>query len=179
MAQPVVFNWADLASGKDLTSEVEKAFGEGSLGLCVVKGVPGLAEPRRRLLPLARKLAAQPEEVLSKYEVEKASYTIGWSRGREKFQGKPDIAKGSFYANPIFDDPTNGDKATHEKYPWICPNVWPTEVPELEQAFKDVGRLVYDTAKPIVAQCDKLIDAKIGKGSGRLLTLPSTTRACT
>lgn len=169
MAQPVVFDWADLASGKDLTAEVEKAFGEGSLGLCIVKGVPGLQEARQRLLPLARELARQPPEILAKYELENTLYQTGWSCGREKFQGKPDLAKGSFYANPIFEDPANGDESTRNQFPWASwSNVWPEELPELEQAFKEMGQLVYKTAQPVVAQCDRLIDAKHGQDSGHL-----------
>jgi isopenicillin N synthase-like dioxygenase len=172
MAQPVILDWSDLASGKDLTAEVEKAFGDRGLGLCVVRGVPGLAEVRQRLLPLARELARLPTEVLAKYELEETLYQTGWSLGREKFQGKPDLAKGSFYANPIFDDPADGNDAMREKYPWAAwNNVWPEEVPALEAAFKDVGRLVYETAKPIVEQCDLLIDAKHGNGSGRLFDI--------
>ena len=29
---------------------------------------------------------------------------LGWSYGREKLGDKPDTSKGSFYANPLYDD---------------------------------------------------------------------------
>ena len=32
-------------------------------------------------------------------------YNVGWSHGKEKLGDKPDFAKGSFYANPLFDEP--------------------------------------------------------------------------
>ena len=34
---------------------------------------------------------------------------------KEKFKGKPDMAKGSFYANPLWDDPAEGDEAVRAK----------------------------------------------------------------
>lgn len=38
-------------------SSVPEAFGAGGLGICGVKNVPGLQEVRRKLLPLAHRLA--------------------------------------------------------------------------------------------------------------------------
>lgn len=40
-----------------------------------------------------------------KYVHAKSVYSFGWSHGKEKLEGKPDIAKGSFYFNPIHDRP--------------------------------------------------------------------------
>jgi len=153
----VVLEHADLVAGKDLTDDILRAYGPGGVGILFVRGVPGLAEAREALLPLARRVALLPEEVLRKYECERAFYGVGWSRGKEKFNGKPDMAKGSFYANPLFDEPAQGDAAVLEKYPVATPNVWPAEVPELEGAFKRLGRMVHETAKPVVQQIDKLV----------------------
>mmetsp|Transcript_22852 Transcript_22852/g.65966 ORF Transcript_22852/g.65966 Transcript_22852/m.65966 type:complete len:375 (+) Transcript_22852:45-1169(+) len=153
----VVLEHADLVAGLDLSAQIEAAYGPGGLGMLWVRGVPGLVEARQALLPLARKLALLPEAALQKYENEKAYYCLGWARGREKFKGKPDIAKGSFYGNPIFDDPSGGDESVRAAFPFVAPNVWPSEVPELEGAFKSLGRIVYEAAKPIVQQIDKLV----------------------
>lgn len=159
-AVPVVLDWQDLCDGKDLTSEVKEAFGEGGLGLCAVRGVPGLAAARRALLPLALKVGKLSEDVLKKYERPETHYSFGWSHGRESFKGKPDLTKGSWYANPIWDDPACGDQATQAKYPYAAShNEWPSELPELESAFKTMGKLIYDVAQPIVKQCDKLVAA--------------------
>lgn len=159
--EPVLLNYEDLVAGKELGAEVAQAFGANGLGLCLVRGVPGLAEARRELLPLSRRLALQPQEVLERYEKPEAQFCVGWSRGREKFKGKPDLAKGSFYANPIFDDPANGNEEIRSKFAFgACRNVWPKEIPELEAAFKQMGRLVYEAAQPLVKQCDQLVEAQ-------------------
>jgi len=51
-------------------------------------------------------------------------------------------------------------------YPYTNCNRWPSEVPQLEQAFKRMGRLVYDVAKPIIQRLDALIAAeRPGHGS--------------
>lgn len=111
----MILEYADLVGGKDLSKEIFLAYGPGGLGICGVRGVPGLEEARRRLLPLAHRLAQLPTEVLERYERPEAHYCVGWSRGREKFKGLPDMAKGSFYANPMWDDPAQGDEEVREK----------------------------------------------------------------
>ena len=59
----VILEYADLVGGKDLTGEIAEAYGPGGLGICGVRGVPGLAEARKKLLPLAHRLAQLPNEV--------------------------------------------------------------------------------------------------------------------
>jgi len=51
--------------------------------------------------------------------------------------------RGSYYNNPQYDKPTE-DKELIEKYPFYCAgNIWPKEeLPELENAFKNLGQLV-------------------------------------
>ncbi len=39
-------------------------------------------------------------------------YSFGWSHGKEKLEGKPDTAKGSFYFNPIHDRPVSNSLPT-------------------------------------------------------------------
>jgi len=166
----VLLDYADLLEGKkDFGDAIERAYGDGGLGILAVRGIPGFLEARQKLLPLAWNLGTMEPKDLEKYELEHTFYCTGWSRGREKFQGKPDVAKGSFYANPIYDDPALGDDDLRTKFPYACTrNVWPTEVPELEQAFKDVGRIIYEAAKPVVKQCDAFVESRLGPGSGVL-----------
>jgi hypothetical protein len=38
-------------------------------------------------------------------EHEPSMYNVGWSHGKEKLGDTPDFAKGSFYANPLYDEP--------------------------------------------------------------------------
>jgi len=73
------------------------------IGLIAVRGVPGYQEKRQALLPLARQLAMLPGDALAKLESPDNFYSVGWSHGKEKFMGKPDYSKGSFYANPLCD----------------------------------------------------------------------------
>jgi len=139
----VCIDYNDLLTGADpeaLDVEILRAYGPNGLGILFVRGVPGLAEARDALLPLAREMALQSEATLAEYENENAFYCIGWSRGREKFNGRPDVAKGSFYANPLHDDPADGDEVVREEYPYTDRNRWPSEVPLLEPAFKRMGR---------------------------------------
>jgi len=155
----VTVTFEDLTAGKDLKEEIRRAYGPGGVGLLLVSGVPGLAQAREALLPQARELALLPPDVLNQYENPETFYTVGWSRGQEKFKGKPDIAKGSFYANPLTDDPSGGDEEIKRKFPITSVgNVWPAELPNLESAFKEVSRLVYEVAKPIVQQVDMLVE---------------------
>lgn len=68
-------------------------------------------------------------------------FSVGWSYGKEKFQGVPDLLKGSFYANPIYDDymSTKQPDGSRIKYQ----NIWPnSDVPGFELAFKDLGRFI-------------------------------------
>jgi hypothetical protein len=56
------------------------------------------------------------------------NYAYGWSKGKERFKGKPDNGKGSFYANPLKEENEIkvGDTVFQKN------NVWPTEdIPEL------------------------------------------------
>eukprot|EP01090_Pellita_catalonica_P015373 TRINITY_DN415_c0_g1_i5.p1 TRINITY_DN415_c0_g1~~TRINITY_DN415_c0_g1_i5.p1 ORF type:complete len:269 (+),score=54.58 TRINITY_DN415_c0_g1_i5:52-858(+) len=64
----------------------------------------------------------------------------------------------SFYNNPQYDIPTDDAKLI-EKYPEVCsPNIWPKEdLPELEDAFKDLGRLMVQIGTLVAQQCDKYV----------------------
>ncbi|CAE7532818.1 unnamed protein product [Symbiodinium natans] len=120
MDELVILDYQALVDGKDHKAEVARAFGPGGLGICGVRGVPGLQELRKKLLPLSRRLAQLPKDVLEKYERADAHYCVGWSHGREKFKGKADLAKGSFFANPLWDDPAEGNEEVRTKYPFAA-----------------------------------------------------------
>jgi hypothetical protein len=139
MDRVVTVDIADLLDeSKDLTTQIEKAYGRDGLGILVVTNVPGYVAARQRLLPQARTLAGQSEEVLKGLEDEESSFSFGWSHGKEVLEGgKPDTLKGSFYANPLHDDVTE-DEELKKKHPsYARANLWPSEqVPDLEHAFK-------------------------------------------
>ncbi|KAG2486583.1 hypothetical protein HYH03_014753 [Edaphochlamys debaryana] len=101
----VTFDYADLVAGKDLSAAIEEAYGPNGLGALVVANIPQYPELRRRLLPLAAKLANLDPKVLASLEDPESHYSFGWSLGREALSdGRPDSFKGSFYANPLADD---------------------------------------------------------------------------
>ena len=87
---------------KAVEAAVASAFGPNGLGVLAVTNVPAaLTAKRRRLLRLGQKLGTLPDDVLKQYERPELCYCAGWSRGREKFRGQLDVAKGSWYANGL------------------------------------------------------------------------------
>lgn len=159
---PVTLDYSDLINpDKNLNELIEEAFGnrQECLGLCFVRNVPKLVEKRETLLRLASKLANLGEQELKSMENPESKYSFGWSHGKEVMNGKPDFAKGSFYNNPIFNNPANGISADYsELYPaYAGPNVWPLSLPELEDAFMDLGSLIVEIGKLVALHCDKYL----------------------
>jgi len=158
----VVIKYESLVKGEDLSESIEAAFGYDGLGLLAVSGVPQVSEIRQNFLPYGKKIADLPDDKKAKMEDPSSFYSVGWSHGKEKMsEGKFDFAKGSFYANPLHDRPVD-DEETIKKYPAFCaPNIWPKEdLPGLEFAFKEAGKLVVDVGLLVAKQCDELVHKK-------------------
>jgi isopenicillin N synthase-like dioxygenase len=157
-ANVIVLDYADLVSGKDMTEQIGEAYGFDGIGLLAVRNIPGLKRARLDLLPLARKFAILDEDIQNKYVHEESFYSFGWSLGKEKLEGKPDLSKGSYYANPQYDEPMN-DEAIIKKYPaFVTPNIWPKqEMPEFEHCFKRLGQLIVSVGVLVSQQCDAYI----------------------
>jgi isopenicillin N synthase-like dioxygenase len=163
---PVDIPYAELLAAADaaLAPRLAAALGPDGLGLLTVSGVPGFAAARAALLPLARRVAALPPAARAACEDAAASYNVGWSAGREKTAaGRPDRRKGSFYANPLFDAPTD-DPALLAAFPGDArPNRWPrAALPELEPAFKALGALLAAVGGALAARCDAYVAAAGG-----------------
>jgi isopenicillin N synthase-like dioxygenase len=158
----VTFTYDEIKdSNNDLSEKIKEAFGPEGYGICIVQGVPGYVEARARLLPLAPRLADLPKEKLEKYEFPKSYYAIGWSHGKEKFSGIRDYSKGSFYANPQYDNiyPEGYEVQDGDVF---APNVWPKEeLPELEGAFKDLGCLIVSTGVLLSRHIDDYIKKEV------------------
>ncbi|KAJ3006430.1 hypothetical protein HKX48_000122 [Thoreauomyces humboldtii] len=161
-ASLVVLDYNDLVSDTvDLTSELKNAFGAGALGACVVKNVPDFVQKREKLLTLASVLANLPEDVKKKAEHPESSYLFGWSHGKEIMNGKADFAKGSYYNNPIYDVVENADPDYTTKFPeYAHPNKWVEELPELKDAFMDLGSLIVRTGQLLARHCDKYLSTE-------------------
>ncbi|XP_019057566.1 PREDICTED: uncharacterized protein LOC104808745 isoform X2 [Tarenaya hassleriana] len=147
----------------DLSGKIEEGFGPNGLGILSVKDVPGYSSLRQNLLRLAPRLAGLPEEVKRDLEDPHSRYNFGWSHGKEKLEsGKLDTLKGSFYANPLLDVPTT-NTCEIQRYPWYCgSNIWPENaLPELEGAFKALGKLMFDIGLMIAYHCDRYVSKGI------------------
>ncbi|XP_062148587.1 uncharacterized protein LOC133857361 [Alnus glutinosa] len=143
----------------DLSMKIEEGFGANGLGILSITDVPGFPSLRRNLLRLSPRLAGLPEEVKKELEDPQSRYNFGWSHGKEKLEsGKPDLLKGSFYANPLLDKPTT-DASMIQRYPSYCgSNIWPdSALPELEVAFKALGKLIFDVGLMVAYHCDQYV----------------------
>ncbi|CAD6271270.1 unnamed protein product [Miscanthus lutarioriparius] len=162
----VTIPFADLReTDKDLGGKIEEGLGPHGLGIITIADVPEFPELRKRLLRLAPRIANLPEQVKKQLEDPDSRYNFGWSHGKEKLEsGKLDTFKGSFYANPVLDVPTTDDVLV-SRYPSYCrPNIWPNEnLPELEIAFKALGKLMMEVGLMLAHHCDRYV---MGQGLG-------------
>eukprot|EP00601_Ochromonadales_sp_CCMP2298_P030741 CAMPEP_0173343260 /NCGR_PEP_ID=MMETSP1144-20121109/10698_1 /TAXON_ID=483371 /ORGANISM="non described non described, Strain CCMP2298" /LENGTH=212 /DNA_ID=CAMNT_0014290013 /DNA_START=43 /DNA_END=678 /DNA_ORIENTATION=+ len=161
-ADIVELDYEDLKNGVDLSDLVQKAFGVDGTGLLTVKNVPHYVQARKRLLPLSRTFATFPDSVKEKYVHAESYYSFGWSHGKEKLQGKPDLSKGSFYANPQYDKPIDDEAIIAQHPSFVHPNIWPEEdLPELSVAFKELGQIIVAVGELVARQCDNFVHAKV------------------
>lgn len=158
-----------LVSGSEdevIGERIARAFGEHGLGVLAVTDVPQeLTAQRLRLLGLARKLGTLPEDILAKYERPELSYCAGWSRGREKFKGKVDTAKGSWYANGLYADAAQGSADLQGRYPESTTEpVWPSEAEvgdDMSAAFRTYSRSIYDLSRHVLRHCDAAVETSL------------------
>lgn len=152
--KPVCLDYADLVSNKDLSKEIEEAYSNSGLGVLTVKNIPNYPEKRKTLLPLARKLALLSDTEKAELEQPQHKFSVGWSHGKEHYGGLADFSKGSFYANPEVDQaPAKGE--------WPD-NVWPKRsLPELEGAFKDIGKTAVHVGTQLAKHLDLFISSRV------------------
>jgi len=155
----VTVSYSDLLSGKDLSHLITRAFGKEGLGILLISGVPDLMRKRERILRVSKQFATLPDSVKEKYAHPASHYSFGWSHGKEKMKdGKVDTAKGSYYANPVYDSLTS-DESLKQKYPGVyTDNIWPKEdCPEMEPAFKTMGKLNLEISQLVNTQLDNYL----------------------
>ena len=151
---------------KAVEAAVASAFGPNGFGVLAVTNVPAaLTAKRRRLLRLGQKLGTLPDDVLKQYERPELCYCAGWSRGREKFRGQLDVAKGSWYANGLHSH--IDDASLRERYPESTTEPqWPS--PELlgdslEDAFRDLSRDLHALSRHVLRRCDAVAERALRK----------------
>lgn len=145
---------------KSLFPKIEEAYSEDGIGLMVVNNLPGYVEKRKKLLPFAQKLAMLDKKTLDSLECPEKFYSVGWSHGKEKFMGKPDMLKGSYYCNPIndeFDMENSKGEVTHFS------NLWPKpgQIDGLEEAFKDLGSFINSIGIEIAKSLDMYVKSQL------------------
>ncbi|KAI0336140.1 Clavaminate synthase-like protein [Cubamyces sp. BRFM 1775] len=160
-----------------LTPSINKAFGShpDSLGIIIVRDLPSTYVPARdRLLKLAYRFANLDPKLRERYADPKSRYSFGWSHGKEIMNGKPDTMKGSYYANPVLDEP-NVPRELRDAYPeYYGKNIWPSDTPEVqdfEQAFKDLGRFVFGVGCQLAVACQPFASSYLSDSSLSLADL--------
>ncbi|KAF4721686.1 hypothetical protein FOZ63_032525 [Perkinsus olseni] len=161
-ANLVIVEYEDVTCPEaNLSEAVYKAFGPNGIGAIGIRGVPNWEKLWRSVLPLSHTLATLPQEKLKALEHEPSMYNVGWSHGKEKLGDKPDFAKGSFYFNPLTDDPS---PELREAFPWAVPeNVWPseTDVPGMREKCRALGAIMYEMAKALSRHVDLLASSRV------------------
>ncbi|KAH8100481.1 Clavaminate synthase-like protein [Cristinia sonorae] len=172
-----------VSSPLSLTASIEKAFGSApdSLGIIIVHDLPSsFVTYRERLLKLAYNFAHLDESVREKYADPKTRYSFGWSHGKEIMNGKPDTLKGSYYANPVVDSPSVPEKMKQASPEYYGDNIWPSsdikEIEGFEQAFKDLGRLIFKVGCELADACQPFASTYMSDKSKTLSGLISTSQ---
>ncbi|KAG9013938.1 hypothetical protein FRB94_004318 [Tulasnella sp. JGI-2019a] len=180
----VTVTYADLVSRPEaLAPAIEQAFGSNPecLGLLIVTGLPSdFKQKRERLLLLAERFGRLPKQTQDKYVDERSKYCFGWSHGREIMNGKPDTMKGSFYANPIVDEPKVSEELKRQFPEYYGKNIWPATdekgVEDFEDAFKDLGRFIFKVGCELAAACQSFASPHLSDQSISLANLLSTSQ---
>ncbi|KAF7320199.1 RIC1 domain-containing protein [Mycena kentingensis (nom. inval.)] len=176
----VVISYKDLIeSPLSLSQSIEKAFGSDSdcLGIIVVRDLPEVyPKYRERLLKLSYSFAQLDESVREQYADVQSRYSFGWSHGKEIMNNKPDLLKGSYYANPIV-DPVVSD-TLRQIYPeYYNDNIWPKsgDVEGFEEAFKDLGKFIFAIAVALAVACQPFALSQLNDATMSLPDLISTS----
>ena len=160
----VVINFSDLTSNdydpSVMLSNIEQAFGPSGYGVIAIRGVPSFLEAKNACLNQAYDLAHLNPEQLQEIEDPTSLFNAGWSHGKEMLKdNKPDLAKASFYFNPVTDVP--GTEEDRKRFPVSYPiNKWPSQhLPNLESASKRLGCLMKEVATELSRHIDKYAES--------------------
>ncbi|KAJ7042654.1 Clavaminate synthase-like protein [Mycena alexandri] len=179
----VSITYQDLVSSpRSLAKSIEKAFGSNQdcLGIIIVRDLPpAYAAYRERLLKLAYAFATLDEPVRERYADPHSRYSFGWSHGKEIMNGKPDVLKGSYYANPVVEDPKVSLELQNSFPEYYNKNIWPRSdeagVEGFESAFKDLGSLIFKVGCELAVACQPFALSHLNDSSMSLPQLISTS----
>ncbi|KAF8640803.1 hypothetical protein AX17_000452 [Amanita inopinata Kibby_2008] len=176
-----------LSSPLSLAESIDRAFGSHpkSLGIIIVRDLPPTYPAyRERLLRLAYKFAKLDSNVRERYTDPSTRYSFGWSHGKEIMNGKPDILKGSYYANPVVDVPTISNEEASIYPEYYGKNIWPSSnekgIEGFEEAFKDLGGFVFNVGCQLATACQPFALPHLSDSSfslPQLIRTSQTTKA--
>jgi hypothetical protein len=184
-------SYAELQSSSPaVLAKISQGFGDGDTckGIIAITDIPRFPALRTKALKLIHRLATESSsETLEELEDANSYYSVGWSHGKEKVEAdKFDTGKGSFYFNPITDDPLKAilerdfgtsdqaqkalgtEKTEKEKKEFIkhaegngafyASNIWPDRtLPELRNTAMELGELIRNIGKIVAGQCDEYV----------------------
>lgn len=111
-------NSRDESEELKIRCSVKDSFGPLGPGILLVNDLPpSYFDLRKQLLDAGNALPYLSQDELASLELPSIHHAVGWSHGREQFNGAPDLSKGSFYANPLYDDPSLGQPHLVKQYP--------------------------------------------------------------
>jgi len=98
--------------------------------------------------------------------------------------GKPDTLKGSYYGNPIVDVPTVPEEERIAYPEYYGQNIWPSKdekgVEGFEDAFKDLGRFIFQIGCQLATACEPFALSHLSDSSmslSKLISESQTTKA--
>jgi hypothetical protein len=157
----VVIEYSDLISGADLSDKILNAYGDLSLGVLGVRGIPEWSSLCSAAFPHAYSLQSLSEDKLRDLEDPSSMYNAGWSLGKEKMGDTPDFSKASFYFNPLADNPC---PEIRQEFPWALPeNKWPVEedIPHFRDDCRRIGCVMKDVTVLLALHIDILLTARV------------------
>lgn len=160
--KPIILDYKTLCDKKiDLSKELEASFGQRGNGILLVKNIPNYEKYREELLLLGYKIHMFSPEVKKKYERPDVHYAVGiCTADKYAHNGVNDVAT-SWYCDPLKDkmDSSRTIKdGKGEVSDFYMDNFWPTEdLPELEPAFKNMGKLTCEVGFMLSHHIEKLV----------------------
>ena len=144
---------------------IESGYGYDGLGAIVIENVDGHFENKQRLLKMTSELVALGKDKLKTLERPDLNYGLGWSHGVEKFNGKPDFFKGSYYAKAHVYDEISRDlnydevffKSMKQQLKTKDINHWPIEMPLMEPAYHSLINQIREIGLLLVTLIDRYI----------------------
>eukprot|EP00581_Thalassiosira_minuscula_P002565 CAMPEP_0183740760 /NCGR_PEP_ID=MMETSP0737-20130205/60448_1 /TAXON_ID=385413 /ORGANISM="Thalassiosira miniscula, Strain CCMP1093" /LENGTH=387 /DNA_ID=CAMNT_0025975901 /DNA_START=139 /DNA_END=1302 /DNA_ORIENTATION=+ len=173
----VIVDYEDVASSKDLSADLLRAFGgrqssssttsaSSPLGIIAIRNIPDFLAAKLKFLPMAHALAHLDPDYLEKHLTDsKSFYNAGWSHGKEKLGDVPDLAKASYYFNPITDTP--GTEEERDRYPASYPcNKWPneeevTQLKDFKEAAKALGKIMHEVVILLAKHIDAMAEQRV------------------